>query len=102
MLTRPGRIVASPRSRAPPAAEPRSARRPILAGPRFAHREVAPLERLLVEALDHFLGDRTLGELDEREAAGTAGLAIDRHDHMGRLCDGREVGPEIRFGGVVR
>ncbi len=80
----------------------RRARRTILARSRLAHREVAPLERLLIEPLDDFVRHRAVGEFDERKSARTAGLAIDRHHHMGRLCDGREVGSEIRFGSAVR
>jgi hypothetical protein len=37
---------------------------------------------LCIEALDDFFGVPTVGELDEREATGAAGLAIDGHDHM--------------------
>ena len=44
----------------------------------------------------------TLRKLDERESARTTGLAIDRHGDVGGLCDGREVGAEIRFARAVR
>jgi hypothetical protein len=60
------------------------------------------LERLHVELLDDFFSDRALDEFNEREAAWTAGLAIDRHDDVGRLGDGGEMSAEIRFGRTVR
>ena len=76
--------------------------RPILARPRFADRQIASLEWLRVEFPDDLFGDRTVGELDEGKPSRSAGLAIDRHDHVGRFCDRREVSPEIRFRRAVR
>ena len=83
-------------------ARTRRAWRTILAGARLAHREVAALERLLIEPLDDVFRHRAFGEFDERKPARASGLAIDRHHHVGRLCNGREVSPEIRFAGAVR
>ena len=80
----------------------RGARRAILTRTRFADSQAASLEGLGVESLDDFFGGSPLDELDERESARPAGLAIDRHDDVGRFCDGREVGFEIRFGRTVR
>jgi hypothetical protein len=67
----------------------------------FAHRQVPALEWLRVELLDDFFRHGALGELDEREAAWTAGLAIDRHDDVGRFRDSGEVRAEIRFACTV-
>jgi hypothetical protein len=60
------------------------------------------LKRLRVETLDDFLGVGAVHELDEREPAGASGFPIDRHDDVGRLSDGREVGAEVRFRSAVR
>ena len=60
------------------------------------------MKGLRVEALDDFLGVAAVGEFDESEAAGAARFAIDRHDNVGRLSDGREVGAKIRLRGAVR
>jgi hypothetical protein len=57
---------------------------------------------LRVEFLDDVFGDGAVREFHEREAAGTTGLAIDRHNDMGRLCDGGKVGAKIRFTCSVR
>jgi hypothetical protein len=73
------------------------ARRAIFSRARFAHRQVASLERLRVEFVDDLLGDRALGKFDECESARTSGFAIDRHDDMSGLRNGREVGSKIRF-----
>jgi hypothetical protein len=74
----------------------------ILPGAGFADRQVAPLEGLRVEFLDDVFGDGAICKLDERKAAWTAGLAIDRHDDMGRFCDRGKVGAEIRLTCRVR
>jgi len=55
-----------------------------------------------VELFDDAFGDFALREFNEREAAGPAGFPIDRHDDVGRLCDGREVGAQIRLRRAVR
>jgi hypothetical protein len=57
---------------------------------------------LCVELPDDFGGKRRVGELDEREAARTSRLPIDRHDDVGRFRDGREVGSKISFRRAVR
>jgi hypothetical protein len=77
-------------------------RRAILTSASFAHCERPALERLRVELADDFLRLFTVCKLDERKSARTAGLAIDRHGNVGRLCDGREVGPEIGLARTVR
>ena len=77
-------------------------RRTILARARLADGEVAPLKWLRIESLDDFVGLAAVRKLDEREAAWTAGLTIDRHDNVGGLCDGSEVGAEVRLTGSVR
>src|SRR5205823_14878252 len=58
---------------------------------------VASLERLCVEFVDDLLGDRALGEFNECEPARTPCFAIDGHDDMRGLRDGRKVGSKIRF-----
>jgi hypothetical protein len=60
------------------------------------------LEGLRVELLDHCFGNGAVGELDEREATRTAGLAIDRHGNVGRLGDGRKVSAKVGFTCAVR
>ena len=77
-------------------------RRSILTRPCFADRQVAALEGLRVEPLDDLLRLGAIDEFHERKAARPAGLAIDRHDYMGRLCDRREVGFKVRFCGAIR
>jgi hypothetical protein len=74
----------------------------IFASPSFAHGQIAALKRLGVELLDDLFGDRALDELDEGEATRAAGFPIDRHDNVGRLCDGREMGPEVSLTCPVR
>jgi len=64
---------------------------PVFPGPGLADGEAPPLEGLRVEFPDDFFSDGAFGELDERKAARTAGLAIDRHDYVRRLCDCGEV-----------
>ena len=68
---------------------------------RFIDLERAAAHVLTVQVLN---GACCIGarHLDEREPARAAGLAIDRHDDVGRLSDGREVGSKVRFGGTVR
>jgi hypothetical protein len=73
----------------------------ILAGTRFAHREWAPLEWLRVELTNDFFGLLAVCKLDECKSARTTGLPIDRHGDVGRLCDGREVCPEIGLARAV-
>jgi hypothetical protein len=46
------------------------------------------LKRLRIEALHRFFRRRAIRELDEREPAWSAGLAIDRHHHLRRFGDG--------------
>src|SRR6186997_2578034 len=72
-------------------------RRAILTRACFAHRKAASLKRLCVEALDDFFGGRSLGVLDEGEAARSPGLAIDGHHDVRRLGYCGEVGAEIGF-----
>jgi hypothetical protein len=78
-----------------------SAWRTILTRARFADRQAASLERLRVEALDDLFSFLAFDELDKREAAGAAGLTIDRHDDMGGLCDWRKVSTEVSLRGAV-
>jgi hypothetical protein len=75
--------------------------RPVFPRARFAHREVAPHERLRIELLDDLLGDTALSELDEREAARTSRFAINRHHDVSGCGDRCEVSSEIRFGRAV-
>ncbi|HEX5071162.1 MAG TPA: BON domain-containing protein [Vicinamibacterales bacterium] len=77
------------------------ARRTIFTRPRFADREVAPLERLRVEALDDLFGLSAIRELHEGKPARTPGFAIDRHHYVGGLGDSRKVGAKVRFAGPV-
>ena len=91
---RSAKAAATGRTRAEAA---RTWRRTILARARFAHRKAASLKRLCVEALDDFFGGRSLGELDEREAARSPGLAIDGHHDVRRLGYCGEVGAEVGF-----
>jgi hypothetical protein len=53
---------------------------------------------LRVEFLDDLFGYATIREFDEGEPPRPPGLAIDRHDHMGRFRDGCEVRAEVGFG----
>jgi hypothetical protein len=69
----------------------------ILSGARLADGEWPALKWLRVELADDFFGLLTIHELHKRKSAWTSGLAIDRHGDVGRLCDGREVGAEIRL-----
>jgi hypothetical protein len=80
----------------------RRAGRTIFAGARLAHRQITTHEGLRIEALDDFIGDAAFGELHEREASRPTGFPIDRHRHMGRLGNWREVCAEIRFRCAVR
>jgi len=66
-------------------------RRAIFAGPCLADSQIAALEGLRIELLDDIFGDGAVGKLDKRKAARTSGLAIDRHNDVGRLCDGGKV-----------
>lgn len=84
------------------AARRAEAGRTIFTRPGFTDREVPAHERLCVELFDDLLGDVPLGKFHERKAARTPGFAIDRHDDVRGLGDGREVGSEIRFGCAVR
>jgi hypothetical protein len=84
------------------ASRPWPARRAILTGACLAYGKTPSLKGLRVEFLDDVFGDRTIREFHEREAAGTTGLAIDRHDDMGRFCDGGKVGSKVRFTRSVR
>jgi hypothetical protein len=45
---------------------------------------------------------RPIHELDEREAARAAGLAIHRKNHLRRRRDRAEIGPQIGLGGRIR
>jgi len=56
---------------------------------------------LRIELANDFFRSRTLGEFHEGESAWTAGLAINRHHDVRGLCDGREVGAQIRFARTV-
>ena len=87
---------------APWAARAEPASGPLLTRARFAHREAASHEGLLIEALDRRFGDGSLQELDEGEPTGTTRVAIDRDHHVRRFPDRREVRPKIRFGRPIR
>jgi hypothetical protein len=56
---------------------------------------------LRVEFVDDLFREGAVGELDECKSARPAGFAIDRHDNVRGLGDGREMGSEIRFGCAV-
>ena len=115
---RPDRLVADPRShrRVPRGlldedrqAAPSVATRPrargrttVLSGAGLAHRQRTPHEELTVEALDRLLGRGAIGVLDEGEATGSPGLAIERTHDLGRRTDLRKVGPQIVFRGLIR
>ena len=68
----------------------------------FADREASSLKGLRVEFPDDIFADGAFRDFHEREAAGTAGLAIDRHDDMGRFCDGGEMSAKISLTCTVR
>ena len=98
---------AGPRSAVAPApavaARARTRRRAaILAGACFADGQRPAHEELTVEALDRVLGRGAIGVLDEGEAAGTAGLAIERPHDLGGRADLREMGAQVVFGGLIR
>jgi hypothetical protein len=59
------------------------------------------LKRLCVEFADDFFSDGPVRELHERESARTTGFAVNRHGDVGGLCDGGEVGSEVRLAGTV-
>ena len=101
--TWPAKSAAWPRSAEPATTRARSEslpgrpRWPILAGARFADREIAPLERLRIETLDDFLGLRAVDKLNEGEATGTPGFPIDRHHDVGGFGDSCEVSAKVGF-----
>jgi hypothetical protein len=83
-------------------ARARRPRRSIFPRTCFADGERPALKRLCVELANDFFRLVTIHEFHERESARTAGLTIDRHGNMRRLCDSREVSAEIRFARAVR
>jgi len=79
----------------------RTAGAAILAGARFADGERASVEDLPIEFLNRLLRMRAVLELDEREAARAAGLAIDGQDDLRRRRNGTEVASQVGFCGAV-
>src|SRR5687767_5506967 len=87
--------------RAIPAASWRAAGAAIFARPRLADGERPTHEQLAVEFLDRVLGHRSLGVLDEREAARAAGFTIEGTHDLRRLTDLREVCTQVVFGCLI-
>jgi hypothetical protein len=65
--------------------------RSLFAWTGLADGEGTPLERLLVESSDRFLGDGTIGVIDKSEAARPAGLPIGGKHYLGGISDTRQV-----------
>src|SRR5262245_8193839 len=79
-----------------------SARAALLARARFADRQAAALEQLLIELSNRLFGDGAVGVVDEREAARAAGFTIDgQHDRRG-FADAREMLSQLCLGRGIR
>jgi hypothetical protein len=79
-----------------------SARRSLFPGTGLADRERPALERLLVESTDGFFGDTAVCVVDEGEAPGASGFAIDRQHDLCRDSHARKVLAQVRLVGGVR
>jgi hypothetical protein len=80
----------------------RAARPAFLARARLAHGKGPALERLLVESANRFLGDTTIGVIDECKPSRPPRLTIDRQDDLCWRPHTRKMFAQIRLVGGVR
>jgi hypothetical protein len=73
----------------------------ILAGARLAHRKRTPHQKLSIQLADGLLGGGSLRELDECEASGATGFAIEWANDLGRLSKLRKVCTQVFFGCLI-
>ena len=91
----PRPTITAPRAR-------RSAGSAIFSRARFADGERTAHEQLTIELLDRSLGRRAVCVFHERKPPGATRLAVERPDDLRGFPDGREMDPQVFFGGLVR